>query len=333
MRAKGFKFLLGILGGVILSTALYFLVVYLTLGTPIVATYTPDNFIKAKVKIAQGIDKPKIIIAGGSSVDNGINAQLIQERTGIPTVNLGLWVSLGLEYIFEQVKRSARHGDTVVIIVEYNLYDWNGNCPYWVDRQLLPIIWSRDPDFVRTRPAEEQINFALRLEGDFFLSCLRARLHIEKPLGTEAGDFYRDHDACGDEMLNTEANRHVKAPVIGQTPYDPIEELKHGLPKNPKGFPMIASFQQWAQKAGVKVVATFPNLSYNAAYDGPVPQETEDVLTQFYASIQVPVIGHLRDTMYPPERFFDTHYHLLHAAALDRTAILIPQLTPYLPAN
>jgi cytochrome c peroxidase len=90
---------------------------------------------------------------------------------------------------------------------------------------------------------------------------------------------------------------------------------------------------QWAQNSGVKVVATFPNVAYNVAYNGPGTRETVESITRFYASIHVPVIGNAYDDMFPPDRFFDTNYHLMSDGVHDRTAQLIPKLTPYLPSK
>jgi len=262
----------------------------------------------------------------------GINARQVQEATGLPAVNMGYWANLGPEFILDQVKRSARRGDLVVLVLEYGLYDWAGDCPYWVDRQFLPIAFSRDPAFVSSRSLDEQFQFAIRLESDYFTDCLKAGLHLEKPAAPDAGDFYLRHDRWGDDTLNTPAHRPDKG-VAGQTPHDPIWHLTHALSPQAKAFPCITSFVKWAQGAGVRVVATFPNIAYNVAYEGSDARQTEEVITQFYTALHVPVIGKAHDFMFPPELFFDTNYHLMTDGVRERTGQLIPRLTPYLPVQ
>ncbi len=63
----------------------------------------------------------RLLVVGGSNVAFGIHSQRLQESTGLETVNLGLHVSLGLDFALQCAERHCRGGDIVVLSPEYEL--------------------------------------------------------------------------------------------------------------------------------------------------------------------------------------------------------------------
>ena len=47
------------------------------------------------------IDEPKIIVVGGSSVAFGLESEIIEEYTGMPVVNFGLYAALGTKVMLD----------------------------------------------------------------------------------------------------------------------------------------------------------------------------------------------------------------------------------------
>jgi hypothetical protein len=80
----------------------------------------------------------------------------------------------------------------------------------------------------------------------------------------------------------------------------------------------------------VTVLATFPNVVHRPEYDGANAREAIQMITDFYASQGVPVLGTAQDAMYPPAQFFEMPYHLTHDAAIMHTKKLMPELERYL---
>ena len=324
------RFFLGLLAGLVLAVSLYAFVSRFSLGVTVPSTSVPWGFIKSKVGMAASIGNPKILFVGGSSVDNGINAKRAGELTSLPAVNMGFWAGLGPEYILDKVRQVAKPGDLVVLIMEYGQFNWSGNCRYWVGEEMLPLVLCRDPQFFLSRPLDEQFHFAIRMSPAFLWECLQERFH---PLRSVSPDgFFKSHDSWGDVTYNIAANIPNPLPV-GNTPKDPIWHLSHPLPPDAKGFRVVADFIDWARKSGVKVVATYPNVARNPAYEKADSQTTVKRVEDFYRSMNVPLLGSFEASEFPPECFFDTHYHLQADSAVRRTELLIPLLEPYLPGQ
>jgi len=80
-----------------------------------------------KIERLHSIEEPKIIIIGGSSAAFGISAKLMEEYTGMPVVNLGLYAALGTKLMLDLSRSGINEGDIVVIAPEldaqtYSLY-------------------------------------------------------------------------------------------------------------------------------------------------------------------------------------------------------------------
>ena len=322
------RFFLGLLAGLVLAVSLYAVVIRFSLGVTVPSTSVPWGFIKSKVGMAASIGNPKILFVGGSSVDNGINAKRAGELTGLPAVNMGFWAGLGPEYILDKVRQVAKPGDLVVLIMEYGQFNWSGECRYWVGEEMLPLVLCRDPQFFLSRPLDEQFHFAIRMSPAFLGECLQERVHPLRSVSPDA--FFKSHDSWGDVTNNIAANIPNPLPV-GNTPKDPIWHLSHPLPPDAKGFRVVADFIDWARKSGVKVVATYPNVARNPAYEKADSQTTVKRVEDFYRSMTVPLLGSFEASEFPTECFFDTHYHLQADSAVRRTELLIPLLEPYLP--
>jgi hypothetical protein len=113
--------------GVLLGILFGFVAVHILIVSVREFRWHPDaQYIGAwydkKGQIADSIQAKKIIFAGGSNVQYGIRAGLVQEKLGIPTVNFGTHAALPLSYILEQVKKIAKPGDIIVLIPEYEYY-------------------------------------------------------------------------------------------------------------------------------------------------------------------------------------------------------------------
>ena len=98
------------------------------------AAFAPSQFsntfvgeLDEKIERLHSIDEPKIIIIGGSSAAFGINSRLMEEYTGMPVVNLGLYAALGTKLILDLSRSGINEGDIVIIVPEldsqtYSLY-------------------------------------------------------------------------------------------------------------------------------------------------------------------------------------------------------------------
>ncbi|ACK64185.1 conserved hypothetical protein [Rippkaea orientalis PCC 8801] len=67
---------------------------------------------------AQVQTTPRLIILGGSGAHHSINSQVLQEKLGIPVLNMGLDGPVGLNVILPSILKTVRPGDIVLLIPE-----------------------------------------------------------------------------------------------------------------------------------------------------------------------------------------------------------------------
>jgi len=108
----------------ITHTTLFILsVMVLYLGLYVATTYValppPQNDYMAsmidKHQRAKDLGSPRILIAGGSNIAFNINSEKVQEEFGLPVVNLGLNIGLGIRYFMNELDDLAEEGDIVLI--------------------------------------------------------------------------------------------------------------------------------------------------------------------------------------------------------------------------
>ena len=75
-----------------------------------------------KIAIAAQTEAPRrLLITGGSGAHYTLDSRLIQEKLGLPVINLGLDGPIGLDVILPSILDQVRPGDIVLLIPEYLL--------------------------------------------------------------------------------------------------------------------------------------------------------------------------------------------------------------------
>ena len=321
------RFIISLFLGLVLGAGLFAGFLYSQLGIPTQSSSWALSLIQKKEALAAVIPGPRLLLVGGSGATFGLNAQVIEEQTGYRTVNMGSHAGLGLDYILYRAQKTARPGDTVLLILEYELYvNKFGN------EQHDDYILARDPAFFYQMSWPDKIDMALRVPFKRFQKGWRNERHPENPPRphppyTDGAKYLTDY---GDETGNAETDRPSSAPDL-ELVADSL--VKGNSSDKTEGFNALGTFLPWAHDHHITVLATFPNILHRPEYDGPRGQETIKTITDFYTSRDIPVIGTAWEAMLPSDQFFDTFYHLTHEAALQRTERLVPELKPYLPSS
>ena len=313
------KFLVGLLVGGTIGSAVFAGLVSLAVGRPMVETQGFAKGFVYKTEIANKVVEPKILFVGGSSVDLGISAELASRILGKPAVNFGLISPLGPEYILKKAKEVARPGDLVVLALEYYCYDWPGVSELWLDPMFVQFVAAQDPGYLQGLSPWYRWNILARVSTQQLATVLLRNRPRKKSAIANMNEY-------GDRTDNTLEARPEQAAARR----NPIDQLVKGLGENPKGLPAVAEFIEWANKNNVHVLATFPNIARNSEYKNPVVNGIERKLIEFYNSNGVPVVGTLRGTMFSEEDCYDTLYHLTSPAVERRTAELCQKISPLL---
>lgn len=97
-------------------------------GFVITVTFNPEvrfwsDAIRSRDQVIDEIrrkspDKPIIFFTGGSSCAFSVDPEIIEKKTGLPAVNLGLPVASGRDYILHQALRRCQPGDYLVLALE-----------------------------------------------------------------------------------------------------------------------------------------------------------------------------------------------------------------------
>jgi hypothetical protein len=315
-------YIIGLVAGLLAGPAVFLALLYLQLGVPTNSSSWAYEIAQRKITIAAAISGPRLLLLGGSNATFGLSARTLEEETGVKTVNMGTYAGWDVDYLLAWIERTARPGDTVLLDLEYQLYVRPlGSEPH--DDYIL----ARDPDYFRALSPLGKLDLATRVSFKRIQKGINIWRHGESPRRphppyTEGASYLDDY---GDETANT---------AVDPTNPDSVETvapLLDGISSTrTAGFDQVRGFVEWAKAHGVTVLATFPIVVHRPAYDGANADEAIRMITDFYVSLGVPVVGTARDAMYPPDQFFELPYHLTRAAAIAHTRKLAPELEPYL---
>jgi len=92
---------------------------------------------------------------------------------------------LGTTYILDLAQKAAKPGDTVLLVLEYELYNYGKVEQTWADKLLVDYLVSRDPAFVRRLSLREQWTIFMLTSHSRLLEGLKNRLRTEHPYDDE----------------------------------------------------------------------------------------------------------------------------------------------------
>lgn len=318
------KFFFGLVVGILIG---FFSVHVLLISVREFRWNTDAQYIGAwydkKEKIANAISTNKIIFAGGSNVQYGIRAGLVQEKLGIPSVNFGTHAALPFAYILEEVKYIAKSGDTVILIPEYEYYFLDPNTLNPTSLRYLSVCAQ---NFLIKSP-ERYFKLLLTIPPDILL----ARFFVDsKKVASEVQAKVQEHESAFDQFGDRNSitkermgdrEKRLMANVRPTTLADPFFEKNAPFPEAE-----LKSFQAWCQNNGIQLIVTYPNTIYFDDYGKSDPQKFLRQLQSFYSINKFKTLMTPSDSMLPREDFFDTVYHLNKEGADKRTSMLIDSL-------
>ena len=324
MKFFRIKYFAGILVGIVGG----FLAVHLLIVSVREFRWHPDaQFIGAwydkKGQIANSIQSEKIIFAGGSNVQYGIRAGLVQEKLGIPSVNFGTHGALPFAYILEQVKKIAKPGDTIVLIPEYEHYFLDPNVLNPTSLRYLSVCGQ---DFIKNFP-KKYFELLLTIPPEI----LFARFFVDSnKVASEVQSKFQEHESAFDQFGDRNL---ISKERMGDREKRLIEGVRPTSLANPFSdkhapFPEaeLKYFQAWCQDTGVQLFITFPNTIHFDEYDKPDTQQFLSSLQDFLKLNKINSLLNPSDSMLPREDFFDTVYHLNEEGAIKRTSKLIDSI-------
>ena len=283
-----------------------------TFGSPMQYDDTFLGELKDKHARLTSVKGDKIVLIGGSSLAFGLDSALLEEYTGKPVVNYGLYATLGTKAMLDMSRRHIGRGDIVVICPEtdeqtYSLY-YNAHSVWQaldcdltmfldVGKSNFGKLMSALPEF-----AKEKLNF-IRLDAK------------PAPTGIYAEDSF---NAYGDISVERKYNEMP-------TNYDPSMEIDLTPALLEADFiDYLNEYAADCRRKGAEVYFSFPPINAEAVIS--TAEETEDFYRTLGESLDFPVISDVNDYILPSAYFYDTNFHLNSRGALLRTSILADDL-------
>jgi hypothetical protein len=288
----------------LMSLAIYTMLFGLVLDRPL-SLGMFRQLIDAKLARAASIEGRKLVIIAGSNGLYSHRCETMEPLLGIPCVNAGVVVGIGLDYLFVQWEKLLHPGDIVYLPMEETQY------------VRSYAATSVGPDAAIMFRHDRATLFGLspgRVMGAAFTFDPRAGLMslIETTLvwsgfaDPRAGDVGRANAG----HLATMMPFHQTAAAIASG----------------DGTAMIHAFIEWAEAHGVIVIGGLP-----AGYArSPIPDATRDAIRTVYVTAGARFID-LHDG-YPPSAFFDTPDHLNEAAQIEHSEAVAAALVVTLGA-
>lgn len=270
------------------------------------------------------IDKPKLLVVGGSSVIYGIDNKELSNNLGMPVYNMGSSAGLGLDYLLYDAKKEIKKDDIVLLQLEYPLY---GEMPDYSE-QKIAIVWDNYDSFYW-----ENLNFKEKMQLIYGISpklilekiktILLGRKNIDQGIEDvkwidEYGMIQSNTVENSDKkkLLNLIEKKVVNDEILNENKQESIE-----------------NFLAYCRRKNVEVYVIFPPYLYDKKRFNKEDQKEVQKIKDFWKSNNVKVIGDYTDTLYDIEDFCNSVYHLNTNGREKHTKMLIERLKPYINNN
>lgn len=334
------KYFLGVVCGGAGSLLLYVTLLCLSLGrAESTDAIQIGLWYEHKDRALEAAPSPRLIVVGGSSGLYGIDAGLLGEITGWPTVNYATHAALPLDYHLERALRVARSGDAILLNLEYGM----------LSRQVPNVVSThfvleQDPGYLTRQPLDRLANWVFSAEPAAAFRRLDNLLLGEPTVVIDdlRKNTERDLDAFGSHRMNhlAEQTDYHRGLLDGAAPVrawlfptffsDVLEQTR----------PRIESFSAAARKKGVHLFAAFPPVMEDPEYAEreKAIESSSEMWAEFYRQMGIVPVGQLEESILPRSKFFDSIKHL-HASGMKeyteelglKLKKVLPERTP--PAN
>lgn len=269
-----------------------------------------------KHRLLEKTPAPRIILTGGSNVTLGVDTNQLEKLVGTPVASLSSNTLMGLGYQINEACDSAKRGDTIVVIPEYENWigSYNGGEAQLMMPSLLPraVFW-----FL---PGYFYPKFDLERFGKNSFSAMKERLqrlfHVKKKAEPSTFHIGQDFNERGDFVGHLD---------MAPKPFDLTE--RHAPDLRNYDLSAIRQFNKFASAArqkGIEVVVIPPVTTESYR------KEKNEQLTSFWSMLKTKlkctVLTDFASYALPDKAFWDCKYHPRRQGRETRTAVLANDL-------
>lgn len=250
------------------------------------------------------IEEEKIVVVGGSSVAFGLDSALLEEYTGKPCVNFGLYAALGTRLMLDLSRAGINKGDTVILAPE-------------LDEQTLSMYFSSEHTLQALEGNYKMARYvrtdaALSLIGGLWKHTSEKLSHYKNgttpdPEGVYRADSFNEYgDIAWDRAENA-------MPLY----YDPNGKIN----LTPEIFASdfvdyLNEYIRYCEYRGATVYFSFCPMNALAVQGADSASELEDYIRD---NINCELISRIDDYVMEAGYFYDTNFHLNDAGVTVRT--------------
>ncbi|HVY18047.1 MAG TPA: hypothetical protein VHB27_22705 [Rhodopila sp.] len=277
--------------------------------------------IEANLARGAAIEGRKLVIIAGSNGPYSHRCELIEARIGIPCVNAGVAVGVGLDYLFARWQALLHPGDIVYLPLEEAQYGRRRAMA-----ELGPdasIMLRHDRGTLAGMPWHRQLAalFAGDLRGAVMsvIETALVRDGFQDPRAAATGTF----NAWGDHVGHTAAIGAANQPTLATfTPFHPTgAEVVSGY-----GTAEVARFLDWARQHGVRTIGGLPT----GFADSPIRPGALAAIEGLYRTHGAAFLTLPNLSRYPRAAFFDTADHLNEVAQIRHSEAVAKRLAEML---
>ena len=271
------------------------------------------------------VEGEKIVVVGGSSVAFGLDSALMEEYTGKPVVNFGLYAAIGTKAMLDLSRSAIGAGDVVILAPE-------------LDPQTLSLYFSSEQTL---NAIDGRYDLALHVRGDSVLSLLgglwrHTKEKIEylingapSPVGVysarsfnEYGDvLYEYKDESGNLLWERREN-------VMQFYYDPTKTVSLTPDILADDFAdYLNEYIAYCESRGATVYFSWCPVNELSLAEGTTSDTLYDFTEYMKSKIKCEFISAIEDYIMDAGYFYDTNFHLNETGVIARTGQLIADLT------
>lgn len=284
------------------SLLLYAIVFGLVLDRPLSHGFLLDR-LEAKLARGAAIEGRKLVILAGSNGPYSHRCEVIEPLVGMPCVNAGVAVGIGLDYLFARWQDLLREGDIVYLPLEQAQYarprtaTTLGPDAAIMARHDRGTLLRLSPD----RWAGALFAFDARSLVMSVMELALVAMGFADPRASVTGEM----NPWGDQVGHTRERAQASAALLAQAhpTHLPSQAIDAG-----EGSAEVRRFVAWAAASGVTVLGGFAT----GFDDIPIPVETAEAIRRIYR-VEGTRTGFLdlpNQARYPRPWFFDTPDHL-----------------------
>jgi hypothetical protein len=245
------------------------------------------------------LSSPKIIFVGASNFAYGLNSQEIEEKTGLPVVNMGLHAGFGLRFTLNEVKHAIRPGDIVVFSPVYEFF--TSHDMVFGEKVLVALLFDVDRKNFHYIDFTQFINLIPNMISYGVSKMFPKKLDVMHEYNDTYEKVYtrKSFNVYGDETM------HLKLKCFPIANPDKNNKTKFKLYKG--SFSYVENFKNYTLKKGAKFYIIPPSFRFsNAIVNEDLIFATAHELSVRNCSFSFsPSLS-----IYPDSMFFNTPYHL-----------------------